>query len=161
MIVPIGRLVRGDWETLRAVRLEALADAPYAFGSTHAEEAALDDEAWELRITEQAWFVALDASGPVGVASGGQLRDPDPGVRTLRSMWVHESFRGRSVAEALLGEVAAWARGDGAVTLTLWATRDAARARAFYAKAGFIATGEVREMDPARPVEMARYELTL
>jgi hypothetical protein len=35
-----------DWQALREVRLQALRDAPYAFASTHAREAAFADDEW-------------------------------------------------------------------------------------------------------------------
>jgi len=157
----VRRLGDDDWEVLREVRLAALYDAPYAFGSAHADELGHDEATWRARLAAQAWFVAFDGEATVGVASGGQLREPDPDVRTLRSMWVDVAHRGGGVADQLVAAVAAWARADGARRLTLWATEEAQRARAFYTRAGFAATGEGRAIDGRDGVEMARYELVL
>jgi hypothetical protein len=45
----IARLHAGDGARLRDVRLNALADAPYAFSSSLAREEALGPEFWEER----------------------------------------------------------------------------------------------------------------
>ncbi|HEY8081399.1 MAG TPA: GNAT family N-acetyltransferase [Acidimicrobiales bacterium] len=161
MTIAVRRLGTDEWETLRVVRLAALLDAPYAFGSTHDEEVPLDEAAWRTRLVEQVWFVAFDADSPVGLASGGPLREPDPDVRSLRSMWVETQYRGSGLAAEIVRAVADWARGDGARRITLWATEDAARARAFYERQGFEPTGEVRTVDGRDHVAMSRYELAL
>lgn len=157
----IHRLEPGEWSTLRALRLELLSDSPGAFGSTALDEAELDEAAWRDRLAAQAWFVALDGTAPVGVAAGGQLREPEPSVRTLRSLWVAPHRRGEGIAEQLVESVVEWARAEGAVTLSLWATDRALTARAFYAAHGFVATGEVRAMDRDPSIVMARFELAL
>lgn len=159
--VEIRRLASGQWETLRAVRLRALFDAPYAFGSTYDDESDYDEATWRERLDAQAWFIAIDANRPVGLSAGGQLREPDAKVRTLRSMWVDPTHRGRNVADALVAAVATWARTDGAESLTLWATEEAERARAFYVRVGFVPTGEEWPMESRPDVKMARYRLEL
>ena len=144
------RLLGDEWALLRSVRLAALADAPYAFSSTHAAEVQLDASAWRARLVEQAWFIALDDDRPVGTAAGGRLREHRPEARTMRSMWVDEARRGTGVTGQLVDAVVAWARSEGAASLTLWAVGRAGRAHTFYLRYGFVATGEVREVD-ARP----------
>jgi GNAT superfamily N-acetyltransferase len=157
----VRRLRPDDWASLREVRLASLRDAPYAFGASIDEEELLDPDAWRQRVADQAWFVAFGSDRPCGVACGGQLREPDAKVRTLRAMWVAPEHRGDGTAARLVDQVAQWARDDGASTLTLWATHAAQRARAFYARFGFVPTGEVTEMPHGTHPEMARYALEL
>src|SRR4051812_15050856 len=72
----IRRLGSGDAELFRDVRLRALEDAPSAFSSWFAREAALDCAFWNDRVAESAAatagaiFVALDRGRSVGMAGG-------------------------------------------------------------------------------------------
>jgi hypothetical protein len=72
----IRRLGIGDAELFRAVRLRALEDAPYAFSSWLAREAALDSAFWNDRVAESAAattgaiFVAVDRGRSLGMAGG-------------------------------------------------------------------------------------------
>jgi GNAT superfamily N-acetyltransferase len=157
----IRRLDPDAWAPLREVRLAALRDAPYAFGATIDDEERLEESAWRQRLHDQAWFVAFAGERPIGVACGGQLREPAADVRTLRAMWVAPGHRGDGTSGELVAHVAQWARDDGASTLTLWATEAAARARSFYLRFGFVATGEVAEMPHGDHPPMARYALAL
>jgi GNAT superfamily N-acetyltransferase len=157
----VRRLGAEDWASLREVRLSALRDAPYAFGATFDEEEQLDEPVWRQRLDDQAWFAAFARRRPIGVACGGELREPVADVRTLRAMWVAPAHRGDGTAGRLVAEVALWAREDGASTLTLWATEAAERARAFYGRVGFVATGEVAELPHGAHPQMARYALAL
>ncbi len=158
---PVQRVTRDDWATLREVRLAALLDAPYAFGASHADELSLDEGAWRARADEQAWFVAASGARPVGVVSGGQLREPEPAIRSLRALWVVPGHCGDGTATRLVDEVVRWAREDGASVVSLWATESAERARAFYARYGFVPTGDERLLELSGHVPMARYELAL
>ena len=161
MTVALRRLGSAEWDVLRAVRLAALADAPYAFMATLDDERAQDEATWRERVGDEAWFVAFDGEHPVGVAAGGHLREPDPDVRTLRSMWVAAPVRGEGVADRLVEAVAGWARGDGARELTLWALDAAARAQAFYARAGFSVLPATRDGLAGSHPAMTRYSLAL
>ncbi|HLK46082.1 MAG TPA: GNAT family N-acetyltransferase [Acidimicrobiales bacterium] len=148
-----------EWATLRDVRLAALRDAPYAFNSTVEEASAFDEGWWRDRAATQACVVAFDGAAPIGLAMGGHLREPDPEVRTLRSMWVAPDHRGAGVADGLVDDVVAWARAEGASRLVLWALLPAARAQAFYERYGFT-RGAVEAPTEHHPA-MVRYELAL
>jgi hypothetical protein len=45
-MVEIRRSTEQDWQTLKRVRLAALREAPYAFGSTYEKERQWDDDKW-------------------------------------------------------------------------------------------------------------------
>jgi GNAT superfamily N-acetyltransferase len=105
-----------DWEPLRDVRLAALSEAPYAFASTYAREAAFTRETWRGRLSSErsVTFFAREEPDdevpadltPAGLA-GVYVAD---GVADLVSMWVRPAARGRGAGEALLEAAAAWAR---------------------------------------------------
>ena len=96
--VDIRRLGSGDEALLRDVRLRALEDAPHAFSSWHAREAALGDAFWTARVAESeiartgAIFAALDAGRSVGMA-GGFLPDDSHADAVLWGMWVEARQR--------------------------------------------------------------------
>src|SRR5690242_4115141 len=106
----VRRVSAGEWQALRDVRLAALADAPDAFATTHAEAATRDEvwwREWAARSATggaQAMFLAWDEE-PVGIAGG--FRDGDRVV--VISMWTAPDHRGRGIASALLDAVVTWA----------------------------------------------------
>src|SRR5580692_5995 len=99
-MVRVREVTADDWELLRDVRLSALAEAPYAFGSTYAREAAFTEERWRGRIGERSvTFFAHD--DPAVPAPDGLARVyVEDGTADLVSMWVRPSSRGRQVGEA-------------------------------------------------------------
>jgi GNAT superfamily N-acetyltransferase len=161
MTVVVHQLASDEWEVLRDVRLAALADAPYAFMAVLDDEEVVPEATWRQRLVEHAWFVATDDATPVGVVSGGHLREPEPEVRTLRAMWVDAAHRGQGIADRLVAAVVEWARGDGASELTLWALDAATRAQAFYARVGFSVLARSDDDLAASHPAMTRYSRTL
>jgi GNAT superfamily N-acetyltransferase len=153
----VRRLGPDDWQIGRQVRLTALAEAPYAFMSTLAREQQFDEKFWRQRLSSPAaaTFLAWVDGEPAGTATG-KIDDPGdeftvPGSWQLVGMWVDPRARGTGVAERLIHTVAGHARDHGATSVTLWVTEVNARARAFYQRMGFVATGArqpVREDEP-------------
>jgi ribosomal protein S18 acetylase RimI-like enzyme len=146
----IRRITADDADVLRAVRLRALADAPLAFGSTHAREAAHPPEHWAGWATggasggEQAFFFAhtTDDGPPVGLASGAIRRGEDPATAHLYAMWVAPDARGSGAAAALVEAVATWAAEAGAARVLTSVTLGNDAALRLYLRAGFADTGD-------------------
>ncbi len=57
-MVGVRETVPGDWQALRDIRLEALRDAPSAFASSYACEAARGEEHWRGRSSGGGMFLA-------------------------------------------------------------------------------------------------------
>ncbi len=134
-----------DASALRAIRLEALADTPEAYGATYDEAAGWDDAHWRDVAGRWVYFLAEEGDGVVGMASGG-LHDNYPGTWWLFAMYVTATRRGTGVAELLVDAVDEWARSQGASELYLHVTNLVPRARAFYEKVGFRSNGEVASL---------------
>ena len=157
-MVVVREVTAGDWELMRDVRLAALAEAPYAFGSTYAREAAFTEAQWRGRISERSvTYFAYDPrdATPAGLA-GVYVEDLVPMVV---SMWVRPAFRGRRVGEALIEATVSWAKARSFATLVLWVTESNAPARRLYERCGFTPTGESQPLpsDPSlREIRMSR-----
>jgi GNAT superfamily N-acetyltransferase len=142
----------GDWELMRDVRLAALRDAPGAFASTYAREAAYTEEQWRGWFSDRfvMFFAYLnDHAAPAGLAG---VLDED-GAADLVSTWVRPDARGRGVGGALVNAAAAWAKSRGHDTLYLWLAEPNEPARRLYERYGFTPTGERQPLpsDPAVP----------
>src|SRR5256712_12394750 len=67
----VRRLGPEDWQLYRRVRLDALKEAPYAFGSTYEREVEFDDATWRRRGVDRVPFIAEGDGVVAGAASGG------------------------------------------------------------------------------------------
>src|SRR5260370_28448273 len=109
MGVTVRRLGPDEWPVLREVRLRALSDAQFAFGSTFDAEVARGDGWWAASVEWLAWFVARDGPAAVGLVAGRAVGD-DAACREIVSMWVAPEWRGGGAARGRLFGVLGWGR---------------------------------------------------
>jgi GNAT superfamily N-acetyltransferase len=158
MPATIRRLSFGDETALRAIRLEALADDPDAFGSTYEREVDRPTEDWQRWFTGGAVFTAERARGElIGLAAGWRDFQGEP-IVWVASMWVRPSHRGVGVADDLLRAVLEWAASENMVAVKLMVLGGNIRASKLYERHGFYPTGNtaIRERDGAVEIEMQR-----
>jgi GNAT superfamily N-acetyltransferase len=143
--IDVRRVRAHEWEALRDTRLQALADEPDAFATTHADASARPEEWWRdwaLRSADgddQAMFLAWRDGEPIGIA--GAFRT---GRRIdVISMWTNPANRGQGIGRALLDAAVAFA-GEAEVHLAVTETN--AGARSFYERGGFVPTGSTEPL---------------
>jgi GNAT superfamily N-acetyltransferase len=156
MSVTVRQATADDWETVRDIRLAALQEAPYAFGSTYARERDFDEETWRGRLSnpDGPTFLAFDGDNVVGI-DGVYTEGGD---RILVAMWVAPAARRAGVGAALTNAVCEWARAQGQKRVYLGVAEDNEPARRLYERLGFKMTGKSAPLhsDPARlSLEMA------
>lgn len=145
----IVRLGPQDGDRLRRLRLEALRDAPDAFGATFADASARPAEDWRRQLVELATFFAVDEGRDVGMARAAR-HPSEPDTGELLSMWVAPAARGRGVGDALIAAIVDWARGEALRRLVLDVGDANGPAIALYARNGFVATGITGSLPPPR-----------
>lgn len=150
-----------QWRLLRDIRLRALQEAPQAFTSSSQEESAFEDAVWRDRAANGHSIVATDGDEPVGLATGIDASTGDPAKRELVGMWVAPSHRRQGIAKMLVGEIAEWARSQGAEFLDLGVLEGNEPARVAYVKMGFRPTGVTVPVwsDPSCSCETMQLEL--
>lgn len=143
--VSIERISPLNIAVFKDVRLRALQEAPYAFGSTYAREVQFDDAEWARRV--ERWngergvgFVAMDSATACGIA-GSLLDDKDPARAQLVSMWTAPTHRQLGIGRLLVDAVLDWARTRNVHALLLMVTNKNDSAIRFYERLGFTKTG--------------------
>lgn len=137
------------------MRLNALQEAPYAFGSTYAAERDSPERRWRQALVDRARFVAEEDGVAAGTVSGG---DGDTGgLAAMTAMWVDPRFRRRGVGDLLVKTVVDWARATGYVEMFLWVTDGNDAAERLYARNGFTRTGAAQDVRPGH----LEYEMAL
>jgi GNAT superfamily N-acetyltransferase len=160
----VRRIDVGEWERFKAFRLDALAEAPYAFGSTLADTAARPDDEWRERVTALAtaagtcYYVAEADDGTWLAGAGGYLED---GVPNVFGVWTRPEARGNGYADALVRGVVEWARRTGAAEVRLWATDTNEPARRVYDRLGFTPTGTTQPLPSDPTLTESEYALPL
>jgi len=163
------RRIRSDeGPTLKATRLAALADAPGESTTTLARSQAHGDDHWATSALAnssgplQATFFAEsdepERTEPIGLIGAYANRG---GVVNLVGLWSAPGYRDIGVATALIGAVAAWARGNGDRRLRLWVVERNEYARRFYEGEGFVATGAAMPYEPDPRINQVEMVLQL
>jgi ribosomal protein S18 acetylase RimI-like enzyme len=149
--------------------MEALQDAPTAFGTTYADAAALADDDWRQRAAENATspvsatFIAVAEDDRwVGMASSGPLNEV-PGTAHIHGVYVTPAHRGQTaeLATQLVDAGIRWARDNTEASwLTLGVHEDNQRAQAFYRRVGFTETGKIvpYPLDHSKKLYIMGYE---
>jgi GNAT superfamily N-acetyltransferase len=164
--VEVRRISPRDADRLKQLRLAALEEAPWAFGSTYVLEADRPHAEWVQRAvagsrgSDRATFFAQLDDEFVGLV-GGHREEPSSPTVELVSMWVAPHVRGRGVGAVLVDAVKAWATDTNATTITLWVTRGNTPAERLYRSQGFVATGEVKPLPSDSSLDESRMELSL
>ena len=152
----VRRLEPAEWETLRDLRLQALADSPAAFASTLERELGFDEATWRSRFETSVQLVALDDGVPVGMVSVFRAPEGEP---HLVAMWVAPAARRRGAGALLVRAAASEAAALGAGGLRLYVADHNLGAEALYRREGFEPTGASQAL-PGRP-ELGEHEMRL
>ena len=151
-----------DWEVLRGIRLASLLDAPTAFGTTYAANAANTEAQWRDRAAGRgpARFVLAFVDGDVVGMAGAVVNAA--GEFGLIAMWVRPEFRGAGVAVALVEAIKADALARGYSRVVLDVSTENQRATAFYTKLGFafLPVWDALESHPGITVQKMEWNKT-
>ena len=141
----VTELRRGDWRTLKTMRLKALADAPHAFVTTWAAEWGMRQTAWLGRFTDRTWVVARVDGEAVGVACLSPAARGAPRRPFVESVWVDPPHRGRGRRRQMLDHLEVHALAAGAEELWLWVLDTNEGAGRAYVKLGFSPMVDVEQ----------------
>ena len=146
MPAEVRRVRPEDWQALRDLRLEALADTPLGFLETLAAAQALPDSAWQGRAARGAVggdsFQVLAWEGDRALGTCVCFRED--GAAWLGAVYVTPPARGAGLLAALLEPCLTWAREQGEPVLRLEVHEGNPRARTAYERLGFVDTGRRR-----------------
>ena len=147
-----------DWETLKAIRLASLIDAPTAFGVSHATALTYTDQQWRDRAAGlgQAQFL-LAFANEVAVGIVAQVLNPVPEFNLI-AMWVSPEFRGTSAASMLVESVKVHALSTGHTRIVLDVAPENDRAVAFYRKQGFSFLPEWEALESHPHIQVQKME---
>jgi ribosomal protein S18 acetylase RimI-like enzyme len=145
------------WRTLRAVRLDALRQAPHAFISDFESEKELPRKYWRKNINGSATWIVVEKPRRVlwprviGVAC--LLNDSSPKTQYVESVWVHPRHRRMGILRELLEKTETVAFESGARQLSLWVLDTNMAALDAYRKYGFMDAGKRKPTKKTKVVD--------
>lgn len=144
----IRRTTPTDWRQIRDIRWEMIRDTPTAYAETLEAAMGVDEMEWRNRggrgtSAHGIQIAAISGCGQWVGTMGGYVPDAHTGP-LLVGVFVVPEWRGRQrgLTDELLETIEAWASTEGG-RLTLHVHEDNTRARKYYERKGFVATGNV------------------
>ncbi len=156
-MLEIQQLNTDEWKRLRKIRLAAISEAPYAFGSTFQETTVRPKSDWTAQIASLPTFVAVLQGLDSGIVRCSPRPDSED-TADLISMWVAPNARGFGIGEALIDVAIDWGRSEGYARLLLDVSEGNSFAIALYKRKGFKATGRTSRFPPPRQ-HIQEYEM--
>lgn len=153
MAISVIKLKLSEAARLREIRLQALKDAPYAFGADFQKESEKDLNYWQDYLNNTNWCIAVDNGRDIGLLAV-DLADADRGSDCwLSSWWIDKNYRGQGVSKLMLQwlDQLCVEKGWHKQGLGVWPENEAAIA--VYLKLGFI-KGEKELQSRSRPEKM-------
>jgi ribosomal protein S18 acetylase RimI-like enzyme len=136
-MITLHELTSDDWSAWRDLRLAALSEAPYAFGSRFEDWEHADEARWRARLDAGLVNIAAELNGQAAGLVAAIDTDYEPNAIELISMWVAPFARGKGVGDALIRAIAA--HGDRLGKKVILFVRDGNdAATALYRRNGFI-----------------------
>ena len=158
-MIEVQQLNTHEAKRLRHIRLAALRDAPYAFGTTFSNALSWSTADWLEQLHTTPTFIAVLNGADCGLVRS--LTHPEKAhVAELISMWVAPQARGKGVGGALIKTVIDWSRDKGYKLLSLDVSEGNRFAIALYERYGFKATG-VTNCFPLPREHIKEYEMAL
>jgi ribosomal protein S18 acetylase RimI-like enzyme len=102
-MVLVRETVIDDWQALRDIRLEALRDAPSAFGSSYEREAAFGEPDWLRRIARGGNFLAFIPEVSASEVRASEVRASEVRASEVRASEVRASEVRASEPAGLIG----------------------------------------------------------
>lgn len=142
MTASVRRLVPGDLDAMRAIRLEALRLNPECFGADLEIEEAFTAEEWLARMATAVTFGGFVDGVLSGIAVFARSRSKKTAhTGELGAMYVKAGVRGSGLAGALIGAIVDHATRD-VEQIKLTVNAENARAIRFYERHGFRVIGK-------------------
>jgi RimJ/RimL family protein N-acetyltransferase len=148
----VRRILTGEADLFRQIRLKALQEAPYAFSSTYESAARRSTESWREQAdgsaqgSDRATFIVFSEDVPVGITALYRLEGQADAGEVLQ-VWVAPEFRGKRVAWDLMDVVFRWAGENNFRRIIARVTKENPRALRFYSKYGFSVMDEASSED--------------
>lgn len=144
MNLTIAELPEHEWQKYRDIRLLALKNDPYAFGSSNEEEINLSETDWRNRIKAvQFAIINGEVVGLIGLLRGDNLANKHCGH--IISLWVKPTLRGRGIAKKLVEKLQKLAQSSGIRKLSLHVSITQPAALRVYENLGFKHVGLLKE----------------
>jgi len=143
--IEVTELLPADWQRLRSLRLQSLADSPHAYGASHEVESELSQDAWLERMTKAKYFAASIGDSDCAIMSIEELNGDFGANIWLGGCWVNPDVRGTGVMKEMINFIdsVALERGWQCQGLGVW--HDNYPAIAAYERLGFERKGELQE----------------
>jgi GNAT superfamily N-acetyltransferase len=152
------RRLAGEQAALyRELRIAALREAPYAFGTTLSEALAEDEETLGAlvqqlaRSDQRAGFVLYTEGQPAGLV-GAFFEEGREHRGFIRALWVAPAVRHLRGGELLVSAATRWLIDHGSTLVYAWVTDANVNAMQFYLRLGFTPSGD-RQSLPSNPNE--------
>jgi GNAT superfamily N-acetyltransferase len=141
--VVVELITPNEWQRLRSIRLQALADSENAFGGTFEAESAEDESAWRAKF-EKLDFLIASVDGIDGAMLSIEVLDGDFGATCwVGGCWSDPQFRGKGLMRAMFSYIDQQDKDWKIQGLGVWT--DNYNAIAAYEKLGFVKMGEDTE----------------
>lgn len=155
-----------DWDAVRQVTLQMLADSPHAFGEPLASAAARSPQEWQQQARQLAdpaqgcAYLAADSQGVCGFIRLDTVVPQFPPDSALAAqLWVAPRQRGTGLGRRLMEAISRRAVGQGIERIYLGVLATNPEAVKFYAHLGYADTGrreETSEQAPRQIIIMSR-----